>query len=210
MSHNDGVNLSLNPFVLKEAFMQSRKSATARVLFCIAVFCFVAVGSIGAQSRKPASDEDQNVLKALLNEVHLLRLAIERNAANSNRSQILIERLRAQHEIVNNLSRELDSVRREIDELEAANKGTDEMFENVEKRFNAGTMAKEEYLDIKQRVERNRDKENKLREREVFLSSQLTAERGRLEELNQRLDFLEREMGIPQPAETRREQVKKK
>ena len=97
-----------------------------------------------------------------------------------------------------------------IDDQEAANKGTDELFENVEKRFNGGTIAKEEYLDIKQRVEQSRNRENKLREREVFLSSQLASERGRLEELNQRLDFLERELGISQPPETRDDKVKKK
>ena len=174
------------------------------------LFCFVAVGTGNAQSNKSANDEDQNVLKALLNEIHLLRLAIERNASNANRSQILIERLRAQHDIVNNLTREMDRLHREIDDQEAANKGTDELFENVEKRFNGGTIAKEEYLDIKQRVEQSRNRENKLREREVFLSSQLATERGRLEELNQRLDFLERELGISQPSETRDDKVKKK
>ncbi|HSO75841.1 MAG TPA: hypothetical protein VLU47_13480, partial [Blastocatellia bacterium] len=53
-----------------------------------------------AQAQTPSPAEDQRVIKALLDEVRLLRQAFQRLNLNAYRSQILVERIRAQNDKV--------------------------------------------------------------------------------------------------------------
>lgn len=84
--------------------------------------CLSDVSVLRAQERKiePVKEDDKQVLKALLEEVRQLRLALQRSNAVSHRLQITVERLRLQQARVDSLTRSLDNVRVRVTDLKSA------------------------------------------------------------------------------------------
>ena len=97
-----------------------------RNLIIVCALSFIAFGFFcptrtSAQT-KPAvvpSEQDQTLQK-LLNEVHELRLAIQRATANSARVQMLIERTRLQQARVEVLTRQLENIQSQAADIKGA------------------------------------------------------------------------------------------
>jgi chromosome segregation ATPase len=164
-------------------------------LFVLVCFCLAARGQ--------APGSDAPALQALLAEVHQLRLALERSGSIAPRIQIAVERLKLQQDQVARTSRQLDDVRRQIEELQSARARLADRIQNLEseapqtadpterKRMN------EELKSFRPEVEQFQKSEQQLRAREGELASQLQSEQARLTELNDRLDQMERALNVP-------------
>jgi chromosome segregation ATPase len=169
------------------------------------VWAVVGLSAQGQQSSVSTKTED-STLSALLNEVRLLRLALERSAVLLPRMQMNIQRLQYQQERVDRLARELDEFRRK----EAAS-----VAEDV--RLAAAVKTAESELAQESDARRKRDMEAKISEtkaqleqgqlthqqqraREVELSSQLDSERIKLTELSESLRAIEQMLSSDRPA----------
>jgi hypothetical protein len=77
--------------------MNNRKPSFYCRLAALSLFCCLTGLSAQAQNAKPL---DENLtIQSLLNEVHMIRQRLQRSGLNAYRSQIILEPLRAQHEI---------------------------------------------------------------------------------------------------------------
>ena len=148
-----------------------------------------------AQGQQPSG---QDVLPALLQEVHGLRAAMEQMASSNAHAQLLVGRLQLQENRMNGMIRRLDTVRddlakaeREYAQISGALKtleGDHSPSEMPEKdRDTAVGGLRQQVLYVKAEVDR-------LRGEEAQLTSDLTAEQSRWIDINQRLDELERSL----------------
>ena len=131
-------------------------------------------------------------MKELLTEVRQLRAEMRRMTANVYRSQAMIERLRLQQEQVNRLTLEVSRVRTEISDLKSNRVGLKERLAAIEKKYQVGMIQESELTAAKTAVEELDQREPNLMEREAQLTAELHGERGKLLELNKRLDEIER------------------
>ena len=171
--------------------MSSLKNLT---IVCLLFLVMLAVPAQAQRQTQQASDNGDATLRALLNEVRQLRIALERINVNTYRAQIGIQRLRAQQERVDRLRRDLDSVRNEISEAQLNNPRMEEMVKDIEEKMNAGVVDSTQYKVFKAEMDQQKQREQRLREREIQLQTELEVERINLIEMNQRLDDLEREL----------------
>jgi hypothetical protein len=147
-----------------------------------------------ASPSKPAQSKPDQVTQELLNEVHQLRIALQNIGVNVYRGQIMVERLRLQHEEVNRLAREVNGIKNEIEELKAAQVAAKERLDEAEKQQDKGFLSEASVNQVRAGMAQLQRRVETLSERESQLSVELNGERAHLNDLNKRLDALEREM----------------
>lgn len=175
--------------------MDSLKTVRLFVVLSFSLSLLTLESLVQAQTPSPA--EDQRVIKALLDEVRLLRQAFQRLNLNAYRSQILVERIRAQNDKVARLTRAVEEARDELaDTLVSMNqlnervKATESI---IEPEPNAKQRAQME-AELKYMLDVHKQREQRAREREQRLAEQLRLEQGKLDDFESRLDALEREI----------------
>src|SRR5690349_15721590 len=85
-----------------------------RLLTQILSVCLLAIGSISPCFAQKPDSTDAQTMQALLSEVRQLRTAIERAMALQPRIQITLERMQVGQRRIEQLSRPLEDVRRQI------------------------------------------------------------------------------------------------
>jgi hypothetical protein len=144
--------------------------------------------------------QSEQTLQALLSEVHLLRLAIQRANLNTYNAQITIERMKLSQQRVDSIQVQLGDVRKQLVETrkrlseistdiksteELNSKETDETMRTNREGVIRGRKAELEELIQKELQDQGY---------ETLLNGQLQIERAKLSELNDRLDTLQREL----------------
>jgi hypothetical protein len=167
-----------------------------RILFLCAVF---GLPSVFAQSSSDAT------MQALLAEVRQLRLALERSAVVAPKIQMTLQRLQIQQDSVSRASRELDATRSQIakvteeqsgiaGEIKRGEEMTTQEHDPVRRKDIEGRV-----MAMKSVLDQQTTRTSELRGREVELSGRLRAEQAKLDELNDRLNVLEKQLESPQP-----------
>lgn len=173
-----------------------RKSILLCICSIAAFACSFATETNAQTSSSSGPAKQDQLMQALLSEVHQLRVALQQISINAYRGQVMVERLRLQQEQVNRLGRELSSIRSEIGEIKAAQVSAKESLEDAEKKFETGLMADTQLKQARAMLADFKRREEILSERETQLSTELSQERTNLLDLNKQLDALEREMLI--------------
>jgi chromosome segregation ATPase len=150
-----------------------------------------------------AADEPSAGSTALLNEVRLLRQAIERQSALAGRAQLLVGRLGVQDQRVarwqadvQRLEAETAGLGAEVPRLQMA---LSRMRMNLEQAKDAEQTsgAEHEVLAIEEQIKERRASLHVLETRRDEAKRILDTERARYDELNERLDQMERETTRP-------------
>jgi len=165
-----------------------------------AVLAAVILAAVIQATPAPAQEPnvtDAQLIRALLAEVRQLRQTLERGALIGARVQILGQRLRAQEDRVARVSRELDSIRRELLDVQSqqARVAETESMEAEAAQLadpRARRNLESEIKQAKAQGERLKALEQQRRSREAELASSLMAEETRLRELHDALRQLER------------------
>jgi hypothetical protein len=150
-----------------------------------------------------AQSENTQVMQALLSEVQQLRLAIQRSNLNIYHAQIAIERMRLQQQRVDRQSEQLRGTREQIAGLRMGQAEMQEELKRAELRVSEETdvVKRREFEGhqeaMKTRLANLAQEETRLLTQEAQLAAQLQTEQGRLAELNDQLDNLQRELQIP-------------
>lgn len=174
---------------------QSKVNGQCVVL--VLLFCLSSTTAV-AQNTKPV--DDSQTIQALLTEVRLLRRTLQQTGLNAYRSQLIVEGMRARNEKVERLTRQIEDVRGEIENIGTTIPRMTEQGKMVETLIeqeadpNRRVQLEFEAKNIKQSIEQYKVRQERQREREQQLATQLRAEQARLSELETRLDQLEREI----------------
>ena len=146
---------------------------------------------------------EAQLLKALLDEVRQLRLAVQHNSLSQHRSQILLERIGRQQDRLENLSADLEQLRTQMQELANPDRYEAELRE-MEEAIKATTDPQtraaliQAYEGLKRSLAQQRQADQqelqRQQERERKLDGQLRMEQARLAELQEQLEAVEREL----------------
>ena len=165
----------------------------------LALLCLVSPTRAQVQSNKPADsaqgDRDQT-LKQLLTEVRELRLAVQRATVSNTRFQMLIERVRIQQAHVDVLSRQLENVHSQVAEMKAAKPQMEQQIKDAEDLLDR-TPDPSAHADLESRIKggkanlvRLAQEDERLRNRETALDTELQGAQAKLNELNGQMDAL--------------------
>ena len=168
------------------------------VVICLAASSTALAQSGNAANAVPA--DDKQLTQALLNEIKLLRQTLQRTSVSSFRAQVLTERLRVQQDQVNQLSREVEGLRSMLTDGRLGQPWMAERVKEVESQLERETdpvrrqQLERQSKQIQLEAERQSQRVAQQRERETQLTTKLQTEQAKLNELNERLDTLEREL----------------
>lgn len=165
------------------------------LLVCVGL----ALGSslvMGAAGQSSAAIVDP--LPALLTEVRALRLAMEQAATIGPRVQVTLARLNIQEQRVSHLTAQLDSVRQQLNGNAAGALRFSENIADLDNRIAIEpdpakrAVLQEQQRELKAAISMQAKMEISLRDRESESAVALATEQGRWNDLNARLDELER------------------
>ena len=186
--------------------MSFMKSLTLAFVLCLVTFCCASPTSAQAQSNKPAEstqgDRDQT-LKQLLTEVRELRLTVQRATVSSTRFQMLIERVRVQQSHVDALSRQLENIHSQVADMKGAKPQIEQQIKDAEDLLdrtpdpNAHAELDSRIKGGKANLARLAQEDERLRNRETAVDTELQAAQAKLNELNGQLDALMSELKVP-------------
>jgi chromosome segregation ATPase len=175
----------------------------ARPIAVVAIACaLVASGAfvarVPAQQQAPLQTE-------LLNEVRLLRQAIESLAGTNARVQIVFGRLTLQEQRVSNAAKRLDEARaalakktQEIDGMTDHSRAIENVLNDGRRKPEELEQARMEAAMTKRSLERMEIDRARLAGDEAEAASVLNQEQGRWSDLNRQLEELERALVKPQ------------
>ena len=179
--------------------MSERKATHLCSMIAVLLFSFCITQSALGQSNKPPDDKE--TLQALLNEVTLLRQAMQtmqRMSLDTYRSQLMVDRIRVNREDIRRLTAALNDTRDTITRTQRAIPtmiDQQKLLENqISLEVDSNKRAQLEF-DLKRTrdaVEMYKSQIDPLKQREQDLATELRTEQTKLDELENRLDLLER------------------
>lgn len=167
----------------------------------VGMVVLAAAVSVSGQSAVPAAPQGRDdLLPALLVEIRGLRAAMEQMASAGPRVQLFASRLQLQEGRINALARRLDSVRDSLAgarrEYEAAQAQVTELDDAIASNATPPQMPRAEaeqmLVQRKRALKAAKATVDGLAAEEAQLVQDVTTEQGRWQEINQRLDDLER------------------
>ncbi len=159
-----------------------------------------ATGVTAGQARTPAPVQT-DVLGSLLAEVRALRVAMEQMASAGPRIQLALGRLQMQEQRVNTLARRHETVRGEIAAVQREYDMAAARIRSLQRAFQespdpAARKQAESAIDEHQReYQRTGAELQRLQGEENALSAEISVEQSRWNDVNRRLEELERSLG---------------
>jgi hypothetical protein len=160
------------------------------VLFLTANLTSAQSTNLGGGAR-PTQEQS---LQDLVNEVRQLRAMLQRINVTVYKTNVVMERLKLQQDVVARQARDLDEVREKLGETRTEIMKLKEVVKSGENGASAGTVNPEVVAKYKLELEEMLQREQRLVMRETQLLNQLSMARNKLAELNGRLDLLEMEI----------------
>ncbi len=168
----------------------------AALLFTFVCLCL----SMAVAQNSPTQDHTS---ESLLSEVRQLRLAVERATSFLPQTQILLQRAQIQQQHIESLSRQLEQLRDQIARSAGENSKLAGEVKDIESRLTQepdSARRREWEAGIKrakEQLEGDAARDQQQRARESDLASQLHNEEAKMNELNDRLDALVRQLESP-------------
>jgi DNA repair exonuclease SbcCD ATPase subunit len=161
--------------------------------------------SAASVATAPSDQSPPQDSSALLNEVRLLRRAIEQLAGNGTRVQIAFGRLQLQEQRTAAAARRLEDVRRNLTAVTYQTTEAAERLKDLEGLATTGNRTPEEEADLREmqkmmtrELRRFEAERARLTAEDVDAASILATEQGRWSDLNRQLEELERSLA-PRP-----------
>jgi chromosome segregation ATPase len=176
------------------------------LIFAVLVVTFTYPASTTFAQTNKASDPAQNpdkTMQQLLTEVRELRLAVQRATTSHTRFQVLIERVRIQQNHQETVSRQLENLRSQFADLKAAKPQMEQQIKEAEELLerttdpNRRTDLESQIKSMKANFARFGPEEERVRNRELALETDLQNSQQKLNELNSQLDALMNELKGP-------------
>jgi peptidoglycan hydrolase CwlO-like protein len=167
-----------------------KRSISLVVLSVLFVFC---CSQSFAQTTNARPTQEQS-LQDLVNEVRQLRAMLQRVNVTVYKTNIVMERLKIQQDLVSRQARDLDDVREKLGETRTDIMKLREVLKNGERSVEVGAGNPDVLTKYKLELDEALQREQRLVVRESQLINELSMARNKLAELNSRLDLLEVEI----------------
>ena len=177
-------------FEAEEGVKEMKRLITLFVL-SLAFLIFTPNQTIAQSTNRPSQEQS---LQDLVNEVRQLRAMLQRINLTVYKTNVVVERLKFQQELVSQLSRELDDVREGLGATRTELTKIREVIRRTETGVEAGVKNPDELGPMKLELESAVERELRLAQRETRLMNELSVERSKLLELNDQLSKLEVEL----------------
>jgi len=169
-----------------------------RLLVCLSLLfvctLLLTPASSFAQTTTATTATSEQSLQELVKEVRALRATLQRMNATVYRSQVMLEQLKFHREQVTRMERERRDARDQLNELQADELKLREMLKRAGGGVETGMISEKESASFKVELRANNRRQQQAMMRESLLSAELQTERGRLNELTDKLNqLLERE-----------------
>jgi chromosome segregation ATPase len=165
--------------------------------FCTIVLSAALVAAPAAGQTNP----DAATLQELLSEVRQLRRTVEKNLSLGPRIQVLLQRAQFQEQKVLRVSQQLDDVRKQIAQETARQTAANERLAKIEQDIsNESDAARRSDLEAMRaglKMVAGNGPDQQLRAHESELANSLDTEQAALNDLNEKLDALERQLEAP-------------
>jgi hypothetical protein len=171
-----------------------------RFVFCLMALIVATAYSVLPQTSEraaPTRPDSGQVLQDILKEVSLLRADLRTQNINNHRSQVLLERIRAQQDLVVRLKHDVSDIHDRLDEVRAQSEKTRLELDHWAAYMKDWPEPDREISDVKrlkQELQGLQGREQSLMQRESRLAGDLGAAETELTDLNMRLDQIDREM----------------
>ena len=132
-----------------------------------------------------------------------MRLAVQRATVSNTRFQMLIERVRVQQAHVDVLSRELENIHSQVADMKGAKPQIEQQIKDAEDLLdrasdpNARAELDSRIKGGKANLVRLAQEDERLRNRETVVDTELQSAQAKLNELNSQLDSLMSELKVP-------------
>jgi chromosome segregation ATPase len=172
--------------------------------FSIAAFTVTTIIGLTVPASAQTTNPDTPTIQVLLTEVRQLRLALEKSILLAPRMQLTMQRLQVQEQKVARLSQQLDEARKENSTVAARHVKLTEELNKAEQQISAETDAarrkqvEQLIADLKPEASDTTTQQS-LSARESEIAASLQNERAVLNELNDKLNRMERALEVPQP-----------
>jgi len=161
-------------------------------------------GALTAPVNQSLPSDNGQPMQALVNEVRQLRFAVQQSNLSAYHAQVTLERLRWQQPRVDRLNEKLEKVRAEIAELRSRQVRAPEDLKSIENELGKETDPSKR-RELEQALHQTKGLSESLaylEQQEAQLLAQLQPEQARLNELNGRLDAMQKDLEVmdkPQP-----------
>jgi len=163
-----------------------------KLLLKLVMLAFLAAWTGLAQST------DNAALQALLSEVRQMRLTLEKSVSLAPRLQLLMQRAQMQDQKVARISQQLDELRKQISAETARQLNATQRLEKIEQEISSETDVehRKQLEDMRAglKMVAGTGPEQQLRARESEIANSLQTEQAVLDELNGKLDAIERQL----------------
>ena len=163
-------------------------------------FLLVATNSTVGQTETlggGARPSQEQSLQELVNEVRQLRAMLQRVSTTVYKTNVVVERLKFQQELVARHARELNEAREQLDDARVQVAKAKEAARRGEVGLEEGLLNPKEVTALKLELDALVQREMRLVQRETHLTNDLSIERSKLMELNDQLNKLELELPRP-------------
>ena len=183
-----------------------RRSILLVVMVMTVAAFLIAPPFASGQNTKPVAtpqDDDRQVLRALLEEMRQLRLALQRSQLASQRIQVTLERIRLGQARMDSITRALENLRARLAYLKESRPGIEEQLKHAEELLGRAADP-DRRAELEEQVKQRKgllslwkQEGEQLRTREAELISQLQVEQAKLTDLNDQLEDMVRALGTP-------------
>ena len=163
---------------------------TVAVLFLTGNLASAQSTNLGGGAR-PTQEQS---LQDLVNEVRQLRAMLQRVNTTVYRTNVVVERMKLQNELVSRGTRDLDDLRERLGDTRVEIMKLKDTVKQIEADAEAGVRNPEGLATTKLELENAIQRELRLVRRETQLTNDLSIERLKLFELNDKLNKLEMEL----------------
>ena len=172
------------------------KRSISLVVLSVGVL-FLTANATAAQTTNlggGARTTQEQSLQDLVNEVRQLRAMLQRVNVTVYKTNVVMERLKLQQDLVSRQTRDLDEVREKLGETRSDIVNLREVLKSGERSVEVGTANPDVVTKYKIELNEALQREHRLVMREAQLINEVSIARQRLAELNSRLDGLELEI----------------
>jgi hypothetical protein len=156
---------------------------------------------LALMAQAQTANPDSATMEALLSEVRQLRRTVEKTLSVGPRMQVILQRAQLQEQKVSRLSQQLDEVRKQIADEAAQRTAFTEQLAIVDQDISAETDARRhaQLEDMRKdlKMVAGRGPDQHLGARESELANSLETEQAVLNELDGKLDALDRQLEAP-------------
>lgn len=185
--------------------IDERGQTAMKQQFRFGAIAMLAALAVAAPGHAQTTSPDGATMRELLTEVRQLRLALEKSILLGPKMQLMMQRAQLQDQRVARISQQLDNVRKQIaDETARRTKVTEAIAEIDQELSGAVDAEQRKQLETTRANLKNAaaaGPDQQLAARESEFARSLEAEQAVLNELNEKMDAMVRQLEVPQPAQ---------